>query len=207
MSSDRPMNRRRFFRDGLRELLRPLGGAIDKFAEAAKQISDLESLASNQTPPPIAPHTWVRPPGAVSEQLFPDMCRRSGECVRVCPVQCIKLDPSGYKGSGAAYIDPEETACIVCADTPCMKACPTGAIVSVSREDIDLGTALWHEDTCLRRDGGSCTMCVDRCPMGSAAIRLREGRIEVVEDGCVGCGVCQHDCPTYPRSITVVPRS
>ena len=40
-----------------------------------------------------------------------------------------------------------------------------------------------------------------------AALELLDGRINVKEDGCTGCGVCQHDCPTMPRSITVIPKS
>ena len=201
------MNRRRFFREGLREMLRPLGSAIDKFADVAKQISDLDNLANKPAPPPPAPQTWMRPPGAVSESLFPEMCRRSGECVRVCPVQAIKIDPSAYKGKGAPYIDADEQACVVCDGLHCTSACPTGALVTTARDNIRMGSAIWHEDTCLRREGGSCTICVDRCPLGSVAIALREGRIEVIDAGCIGCGVCQHDCPTYPKSITVIPRS
>lgn len=201
------MNRRRFFREGLREILRPLGSAIEKFADAAKQISDLENFVSKPVSAPAAPQTWLRPPGAVSESLFPDMCHRSGECVRVCPVQAIKMDPSAYKAKGAPYIEPDEQACIVCENLACTTVCPTGALVPTTRESVRMGSALWHEDTCLRRDGGSCTICVDHCPLGATAIVLREGRIEVIDGGCIGCGVCQHDCPTYPKSMTVIPRT
>jgi NAD-dependent dihydropyrimidine dehydrogenase PreA subunit len=28
----------------------------------------------------------------------------------------------------------------------------------------------------------------------------------VIEDGCVGCGVCQDQCPTEPKSIIVLSR-
>jgi NAD-dependent dihydropyrimidine dehydrogenase PreA subunit len=43
--------------------------------------------------------------------------------------------------------------------------------------------------------------------MGSAALTLKGGRVKVIEDGCVGCGVCEQQCPTTPKSITVTPRS
>jgi ferredoxin-type protein NapG len=54
--------------------------------------------------------------------------------------------------------------------------------------------------------GEDCTICIDHCPIGSAAIRLNGNAVEVVENGCIGCGVCQHDCPTSPKSIVVNPR-
>ncbi|HEX2970720.1 MAG TPA: 4Fe-4S dicluster domain-containing protein, partial [Tepidisphaeraceae bacterium] len=207
MSSDRPMNRRRFFREGLRELLRPLGGAVDKFADAAQQIGALESMVpTSPSPRPApAPVTWLRPPGAVSEAMFTSMCTRCGDCVRACPVQCIQIDPAGIQASGGPYIDPDHSPCVVCDGLLCMNRCPTGALVPLFKEAISMGTALWHEETCLRHDGGSCTLCIDKCPMGSVAIQLREGRVEVLSEGCIGCGVCQNACPLSPKSITVVP--
>jgi ferredoxin-type protein NapG len=44
------------------------------------------------------------------------------------------------------------------------------------------------------------------CPIGSVAIELRANMIHVNEDGCTGCGVCQQQCPTSPKSIVVIPR-
>jgi ferredoxin-type protein NapG len=216
MQEDRSMNRRRFFREGLLELFRPLAGAADKFAEVANQIGNLEELAAAKqkavAPTPVpqpAPEAALapvlRPPGAVSESMMTNICSRCGECTRVCPAQAIKLDPWGSTAGGVPYIDPDDVACAVCEGLACMSHCPTGTLVITAREEIDMGTAVWHEDTCHRRDGGDCTICVDHCPLGPAAIVLREGRIEVIEDGCIGCGVCQHDCPSYPKSITVTP--
>ena len=193
----RPVNRRRFFREGLRELLRPLAQSIETLAEAANQFSELEK-------PAPAP----RPPGALPEEQFKETCSRCGECQRVCPAQCIQIDESGYQGDGVPYIDVNYMPCVMCDGLHCMQNCPSGALVPTPREEIDMGTAVWHEDLCLRRQGQECTVCIDRCPMGAAAIRLNDiGQVEVIESGCTGCGVCQHDCPTYPKSITVTPKS
>ena len=74
-----------------------------------------------------------------------------------------------------------------------------------SINDIDMGTAVWHGPSCLRSAGESCTLCIDKCPLGSAAIELKAGRVAVNPLGCIGCGVCQLHCPTDPKSIFVIP--
>ena len=43
-------------------------------------------------------------------------------------------------------------------------------------------------------------------PVGESAIKINEmSQIEVIEEGCIGCGVCQQECPTSPKSIVVIP--
>jgi ferredoxin-type protein NapG len=212
MSGDRPINRRRFFREGLVELVKKLQDVAKPLADAAKQFGDLagEELthstpAYSYTPP--TQKDWLRPPGALPEDQFTSQCTRSGECVRVCPVQAIQIDYSGENGGGAPYVDAEAIACVLCDGLLCMAACPSGALVRTEKDQINMGLAVWHEESCLRTVGQPCTVCVDRCPVGPAAIQVTEGKIHVSQPGCTGCGVCQHDCPTYPRSIRVAPRS
>lgn len=209
MASDQPVNRRRFFREGLRELLRPIAGAVEPIEEAVRQLGALEPApAAAPVPAPAwsAPDAVLRPPGALQEDLFRATCGRGGECVRACPAQCIKIDPSGRIGNGAPFIDADAMPCVVCDGLHCMQVCPSGALLPTPLVEIDMGTAVWHEQRCLRSDGADCTICIDRCPLGSAAIELRDGRVAVIEAGCIGCGICQHECPTRPKSITVVPR-
>ena len=54
--------------------------------------------------------------------------------------------------------------------------------------------------------GRTARICIDTCPIGSVAIELRDNKVHVIEDGCVGCGVCQYQCPTEPKSIIVLSR-
>ncbi len=217
MPEDPRLNRRNFFRRGLGELLRPLvqsGGALD---EVIRQINSMDSEAATAKQNKISsepvpnlrpiPSIWLRPPGALPEQQFLDTCTRGGECVKVCPVQCIKIDPTRAKGNGAPYIDIDDAACVLCNGLQCMHVCPSGALTPIPIQDIDMGTAVWHEQTCVRSKGQECTICVDHCPIGEVAIQLEAGKIQVIESGCTGCGVCQHDCPTSPKSITITPRS
>jgi ferredoxin-type protein NapG len=208
MSDERHVNRRRFFREGLRELLKPLSKAVEPINEVARHFSQFDLETSEHTPKPAAPKQthWLRPPGALEGSNFTDVCSRCGECVKVCPAECIKIDPSGAIGNGAPYIEPNVMPCVMCEGLLCMHTCPTGALRPIPIQDIDMGTARWREETCVRSIGENCTICVDQCPMGTAALELNGNRVVVKEEGCTGCGVCQHYCPTTPKSIVVTPR-
>src|SRR6476620_7249695 len=116
-SDDRPIDRRRFFRQGLRELLKPL---VNAAAPIERVLAELEALDIGgkshsptspaplpaPTPTPSASRTFplkliLRPPGARDEPVFTETCVRSGECVAACPAQAIKVDPTGMRGGGA----------------------------------------------------------------------------------------------------------
>ncbi len=208
--NDRIVNRRRFFREGFRELLKPLSRTIAPLERALHEFNKLDQVATPPPPPRQVqlPVYWLRPPGAVEETRFRETCSRCGECVRVCPVHAIQLDGTGMNGEGAPYIDAEMSPCVACDGLYCMQSCPSGALVPTAREDINMGTAVWHEDKCLRRQGQECSSCVDLCPIGTDAIKVSEsGGIEVIPLNCIGCGVCQQACPTYPKSISVIPKA
>ena len=220
MPDDPPINRRAFFRQGLREVFKPLAKAAEPIEKVIRQIGSMDdeaalAIANRQgarpspqaaVPNPLGP--VLRPPGAVPEAQFRDACSRCGDCVRVCPAQCIKIDPAGLRGNGVPFVDVDSAACVLCDGLLCMHTCPTGALVPTPLADIDMGTAAWHPDTCLRTAAGEpCTVCVDVCPVGEVAIVLAGNAIEVKPDGCTGCGMCQNRCPTEPKSITVTPRS
>lgn len=205
--ADRQINRRRFFRQGIGELLRPLVQSLDPLVQAAEQLNALDRTAASPAIVPALQPLWLRPPGALPEQQFRDVCSRCGECVRACPTSAISIDTNGRIGQGVPFIDPDQAACVVCDELACMKICPTGALQPVPLEQINMGLAIWREERCLRGSGQSCTICVDKCPVGSRAIEIVAGRVQVHADGCIGCGVCQHECPTRPRSISVVPRA
>ncbi len=150
----------------------------------------------------------LRPPGALPEREFLDTCARCGACVDVCPADAIVPLESGDQAiSETPVILPDHAACVVCEGLECMKACPTGALRLVDApEQIRMGLARVSTAACVRSHGKACSICVDRCPMGSRALRFTgAGPPEVLDDGCVGCGVCQEYCPTTPRAIIVEP--
>jgi ferredoxin-type protein NapG len=201
------MDRRRFFRRGLSELIRPIASAISPLERVARKLAEMESTIAHRSVGKIAPDLWLRPPGALAEKQFVQTCRRSGKCVEACPAKCIKLDAGGEKGAGAPYIEIDAAACVVCDGLYCMRVCPSGALVPTSINDIDMGTAVWNEESCTRSSGSDCKICVDECPLGEMAIQLKDGEIAVQPMGCIGCGMCQHFCPTSPKSIVVIPKA
>lgn len=203
--SEKPFNRRSFFRQGLRELLKPLAEAAEPLEEIARQLGAAHDATKPRRPP--ASKLWLRPPGALNEVDFQSQCSRCGECVKVCPAECIKLDATGANGKGVPYIEPNEMPCVLCDGLLCMNVCPTGALQPTPLILVDMGTAEWRPDTCVRSRGESCTICVDQCPIGSKAIEVESGNIAVHANGCTGCGVCQNHCPTSPKSIVVIPKS
>ena len=186
----------------MREVLKPLAEAAEPVQRALKEFESLSGAGSSQ----VKRH-FIRPPGALDEQAFRDTCSRCGMCVQVCPAHAIKIDPTRRHGDDAPFIYPSEMACVLCDGLHCMQNCPSGALTFVPKHDIDIGTAVWHEDLCVRRLGEDCRICVDQCPIGSAALVLESGKVKVIEDGCTGCGVCEQQCPTSPKSITVTPKS
>ena len=217
MADKGPVDRRRFFRAGLRELLKPLAGAIEPYENAVRQLQRFQDkpapappLAQQQSPAPAAPaRVWLRPPGSIEEQAFRETCSRCGECVRVCPAQCIHIDPTGNMGDGAPYILPDEMSCVLCDGLVCMRDCPSGAIQPTAFFLIDMGTAVWHADRCTRTTvaGDECRICVDKCPVGTQALDIKGRDVVVNAEHCSGCGVCQNACPTSPKSIEVIPKA
>jgi ferredoxin-type protein NapG len=229
--TDPPLDRRAFFRKGLFRLIGEAEKVTRPLQQALQRVGDLDKPPAPGSPPPQpdettrvvpSPFHLLRPPGSASEADFASQCSRCGKCVEVCPAEAIRMDVSIPRESAVAgglpYIDPASRPCVMCDSLACMNQCPSGALSVVARVDIDLGTAVWGEGKCTRSEGeepnAGCQMCVQECPLGSAAIELVDvnvetglgGRIEV-KPACTGCGVCQSVCPTVPKAIVIVPKA
>ncbi|MHC4405866.1 MAG: 4Fe-4S dicluster domain-containing protein [Planctomycetota bacterium] len=152
----------------------------------------------------------LRRPGAGEEGRFLAACIRCAQCVEACPAQILQAAGVGSAPDfGTPYFVPREQPCDLCQGLPemqCIAACPTGALAPLgSRRDVRIGVAAIDPETCLPWRGVACKACWHACPFPNDAITFDpRGRAVVVDDACVGCGLCEHVCLTEPSSICVI---
>lgn len=190
---NKPHDRRSMFRFGFRAIMEPVANYLQEKIDITLPVI----------------REALRPPGAVAEKKFLDTCYRCGNCVDVCPAKAIRsMSGENVNQSGTPFIDPDLSACVVCDELACMKSCPSGALQLVADpRAIRMGLAVVDHAVCVRSRGEDCTLCIDKCPFGTDAIRLSTaGKIEVLASGCVGCGSCQFYCPTTPKAVVVHPQ-
>jgi MauM/NapG family ferredoxin protein len=162
---------------------------------------------------------YVRPPGSTEETLFA-RCIRCGECLKVCPTGVIQ--PAEAVG-GKLWTPFLATRLGYCdySCNACGAICPTGAIaelpIEVKRKTV-IGVARIDKSRCIPwAEGRDCLVCEEMCPIPEKAIKLSGGEgqghgrggarhPEVVEDLCIGCGICEKQCPVAGESaIRVFP--
>ena len=183
-------DRRGFFRHAMARLVQPFADIVVNMSPTPRESARL------------------RPPGAIDEATFLDTCFRCDQCVTACPADAIfLLGREAGDACGTPVIDPDRAPCVVCDGLQCTQVCESGALTTLSApHQIKMGLAEVYESLCVRTAGETCTVCVDSCPIGAAALRLCGNGPPIVEpSGCVGCGVCQNVCPTTPKAIVVRP--
>jgi ferredoxin len=71
------------------------------------------------------------------------------------------------------------------------------------RSHIHMGHAIWKKNLCVRTvNGDNCTACIRKCPV--QAIHLVQGFPVVDKASCIGCGACEHVCPSRPMPAIFV---
>jgi len=166
----------------------------------------------------------IRPPGALPEKRFLELCQRCGLCMKVCPTHVI--NPALTEAGMAGFWTPNlimtlgycEYSCTLCGSV-----CPTGAIAEISgREKVErpirIGSAYIDRGRCLPWSGnGPCIVCEEHCPTSPKAIYLRQGVVprpdgkaatvqlpHVDLKRCIGCGICEYKCPVKGRPAILV---
>lgn len=190
MGGDRQQDRRGFLADNFKALGR-------LFADA---LGDTVTRSAGGK-------RYLRLPGAIDEAAFLLTCTRCNECAKVCPANVIKfLPPSAGAAVGTPYIDPLDKACDLCGK--CMPVCEPRALLTVTDpRKVRMGTAILDPTHCWAFQGQICDLCYQRCPYPDEAIRLVQGKPEIVADACTGCGQCAYVCVSMPVSIRIEPKN
>ena len=157
----------------------------------------------------VAPErqTPITPPGSLSARNMARKCTACQLCVSECPNEVLR--PSGglltlmqpVMSYERGYCRPE---CTRCSDV-----CPTGAIKPISEEEksaIQIGHAVWVKANCVAvTDHVECGNCARHCPVGAIEMVPLDEEDEdtpfvpaVNEARCIGCGACEHLCPSRP---------
>jgi ferredoxin len=152
----------------------------------------------------------LRPPGALPEAKFLNVCIACQECIRVCPTHGLQAAflQNGLSRIGMPVLVPRLGGCSlgVSCNQLCRQVCPVKAILPVSQKDLKLGTAHVDHASCLAWDQGvKCLVCVEACQYKAAT--PYQGRVIVDPDKCVGCGFCESGCPVPGSAIHVFPKN
>lgn len=177
-------------------------------------LSNLDAGAHHVSDPRL-----IRPPGALPEKDFLQLCQRCGLCMKACPTNAINptLAEAGMAGFWTPHLIMTQGYCeYTC--TLCGSVCPTGAIREISAKEkierpIIIGVAHVDRGRCLPWSGnGPCIVCQELCPTSPKAIYLRKevvpgpdhspmvGNVPFMDlKRCVGCGICENKCPVKGR--------
>lgn len=207
MSTHRAVSRRDLLRGQLRGLLgggqsRSSAGSHADSCAAAARVPDEPRMVAKQLGR-VMSLPIHRPPGAVPEAKFLELCTRCNACAEACPAASIVAAPSRFRQAAETpMIDPYAAACIMCDDAPCIRACEPGAL----RDDAPrkMGVAWIQPEACLAHVGSFCSVCVEQCPVNNA-ISVAAGRPSISPELCTGCGVCAAVCPAPERAVVILP--
>ena len=174
----------------------------------------------------------IRPPGSVEEDEFLKKCIKCDQCINACPTNV--LQPAGLREGGIeALWTPVMNFNIAHCQlkcTLCSEVCPTGAIRAISVAEklgrgefekqgpVVLGTAFIDTTRCLPwANQIPCVVCEEVCPVAPKAIQAHDEEVKdvfgnmvvlnkpyIVPDLCIGCGICQAECPVQDRPAVYV---
>jgi ferredoxin len=174
----------------------------------------------------------IRPPGSVSEPEFMKKCIKCDQCINVCPTNVLQpatLKEGGFETLWTPVMNFNIGHCQLKCNL-CSEVCPTGAIRKITVAEklgkneyaqqgpIILGTAFINRSRCLPwANEIPCVVCEEVCPVAPKAIQTRDEEVKdvfgkkvvlnkpfVVPDLCIGCGICQTECPVADRPAVYV---
>lgn len=160
----------------------------------AKALSRAELFASLRGGP-----VGVRPPGAIVESQFVELCTRCDACLTACPERIIARGAGGFP-----ILDVSSRGCTLCGD--CVTACQEGCLAADGPLMVAAVAAV--SAACLETTGTACRICAEHC--GENALSFRPqlgGRSALIIDAetCTGCGACVAPCPVRALSLAPLP--
>ena len=177
----------------LKKSIKLIGGVISEslYKKLPEQIKNAEK--------------HIFPPGAVHD--FISKCTVCGECIPVCPENCIKIISDDITGKRLPVIIPEEKACTMCEQLACIQHCQPKALVAPDDHSFPkIGFAKIIKEHCLAYNNNSCMTCYDACPLKRQAIKMKMNKPIVVEEYCTGCAICENVCIlTDEKGVKVFP--
>lgn len=197
---DKEYDRRNLLRQGVHYFAKPVvqnvQNKIDSVNKAVDKITKRVPL--------------LRPPGAISEKQFLHNCSRCDECIHACPKDAILRAPKkmGFLVYNTPYIDPMRNPCVMCAELPCITACPDKALLPVQElTDVNMGYAILDKKKCQAYGDTFCQQCVIDCPVPGAIFQVKDQPV-IDKNICTGCGVCMRSCSTVniPLAIKIKPQ-
>jgi ferredoxin-type protein NapG len=195
-ASNPSLGRRTF----LRHSVISIGATVHEFVKHRDAPKSVEKKQHVSIPEKTG---WLRPPGAVEEELFVERCTGCADCVEACPHDAIQT----LSGNETPAIFPEDTPCQLCDELPCIEACEADALLPLAGPtQVNMGVAKVLPKMCTAGDG--CNACVAQCPTQAISMDFALFRIRVDDTLCVGCGICQYICRTVNdrAAIRVIPR-
>jgi MauM/NapG family ferredoxin protein len=167
----------------------------------------------------------IRPPGVVDEQEFLTRCLRCSQCMKICPTSGLQpaLLEAGLEGLWTPWLVSRLGYCDYGCNA-CGQICPSSAIPPLDltqKREMVIGVAVIDRDHCLPwAHGTPCIVCEEMCPTPEKAIRLEEVTVAddrgepaivqrpyVLQDVCIGCGICEYQCPLEGQAAIRVYRS
>lgn len=138
----------------------------------------------------------LRPPWAVSEAEFVELCTRCDDCLRACPEKILIRGPGGFPA--VDFSRGECTFCHACADY-----CRPG-VLYFQPNLKPWQVTIQISDACLAKQGVVCLTCAEQCEVRAITMQHQEGWVAmpmVNPITCTGCGACVKPCPTHAVQV------